>query len=1160
MTLIAGLESWRPGTVLDGLYEVKGIIGIGGMGAVVRVGHLEWNLDMAVKVPLPQMMKNPVHREGFLREAQTWIDLGAHPNIVQCWYVREYLGVPALFLDYLTGGSLKDWIDQGYVRPGEWAKILDLIIQSADGLTHAHRYGVIHRDVKPANLLVRGDDRVCVTDFGIVKTVTSAEAGAKLEGALLGTPDYGAPEQWITGATIGPAIDIYALGVVLFELCVGRIPFQTEKPQDGIGMIQHHWNTPVPAPRSLREDVPGPLNDLILACLSKQPEGRPPTAQALREELTNVYRQITGADYPRPEPVEGVQRADSLNNRAVSLYNLNKTEEALESWNEAANLDGQHHETVFNRSLLEWRRSKLTADEVVRRLEQAGATFELGLFLTECGRYPEAVKVFERAVREPEWVERGVAQRAMGDALMYQDSFFAAERAYATALNQMPNDGLTLTRRRMARLGVRGVDDRVFFPRSNPVETLGLPGPARSCHVHGHTVFLAGETWLAAWHPEHQWLWSTEVSNGPRRLTCDGALLYSLDQVPARAWRLDTGELAWELPDERLLCMAGDRLVVAGAASRLLNRDGYTISAWGQPLTCAGLTPDGGQVVGGTADGELGIVAAETGDLLHKFAADHGVIRQVVLFADRPVVIAVGATVRMWDLAKVQPLVDFSVHGQPLTAHLSPSEHFLMVEHEGGLKELFDLAGHLLFSLQGPACFTPHDHLLYESEGRLTLWSLTRRHRLRQWEPHGQKLQAIAAGSTVVTASDRLCLWEYDEENRVYQRELLITRGRSLAEEELTRTSFEEFYGRACQHLEADSAGLAYRDLMRARGVRGYARDRRVLDMLLELCDFLPREKLSELWERQSLECPGAEQVCADFVNETVFVRHQGQVSLFSISNGRRLNTLAVNDASAIAYATGRLIVGTRSGQLLIVDPRSLQLDQRLPLEGAVLSVYPDQRGLFAVASTEAGHVHLVDLENLTSLRDFEAGQLMAASPDLAYGITGPSFAFWALPKAHKNLDARALKEPPGREVTAAALDGEGEFAVTAGADHQLRLWQTRSGRCCLSLEGHNDRVVFVHVWPKLLAAVSAAADGRMIVWDLATGQAFSQFTPHRGAVVSGWAGPFGRNLVTAGADGSVRVWELSWDLQLEGELRSLSQVFDGKSTLGRLGSFFGLR
>jgi serine/threonine protein kinase len=129
-SLVAGENEWKIGSIIDGKYEVLDMLGRGAMGIVYKVRHREWDLDLAVKMPLSHLLANPEFKARFTLEAQTWVDLGLHPNIVQCWYVRELAGIPRVFMDYLEGGSLKDWIKQGKVSPGEWAMILDLVIQA----------------------------------------------------------------------------------------------------------------------------------------------------------------------------------------------------------------------------------------------------------------------------------------------------------------------------------------------------------------------------------------------------------------------------------------------------------------------------------------------------------------------------------------------------------------------------------------------------------------------------------------------------------------------------------------------------------------------------------------------------------------------------------------------------------------------------------------------------------------------------------------------------------------------------------------------------------------------------------------------------------------------------------------------------------------------
>ena len=128
------VDQWAPGTVVDGVFKIEETIGYGGMGVVFRARHLGWNLDLAIKVLHSEAAENTSFQEGFLREATTWIELGVHPNIVQCWFVRELNGVPALFLDYLVGGSLEQWVADGNLAPDDWGRLLDILVQVCDGI------------------------------------------------------------------------------------------------------------------------------------------------------------------------------------------------------------------------------------------------------------------------------------------------------------------------------------------------------------------------------------------------------------------------------------------------------------------------------------------------------------------------------------------------------------------------------------------------------------------------------------------------------------------------------------------------------------------------------------------------------------------------------------------------------------------------------------------------------------------------------------------------------------------------------------------------------------------------------------------------------------------------------------------------------------------
>ncbi|MCD4673016.1 MAG: serine/threonine protein kinase, partial [Anaerolineaceae bacterium] len=190
-------EIWQAGQTLLDTYEVKGKLGEGGMGIVYRVHHNAWNLDLALKQPKAEVVAK-AGVENFVNEAQAWVDLGLHPHITTCHYVRNIEELPCVFAELVEGGSLAEWIEQGKLRKLD--DILDVSIQFAWGLHYAHELGMIHQDVKPDNVLIKEDGTAKVTDFGLVKVQTKGPMSISGKGTVLaewggGTKAYFSPEQ-----------------------------------------------------------------------------------------------------------------------------------------------------------------------------------------------------------------------------------------------------------------------------------------------------------------------------------------------------------------------------------------------------------------------------------------------------------------------------------------------------------------------------------------------------------------------------------------------------------------------------------------------------------------------------------------------------------------------------------------------------------------------------------------------------------------------------------------------------------------------------------------------------------------------------------------------------------------------------------------------------
>jgi serine/threonine protein kinase/WD40 repeat protein len=272
-----------------GIYRVLRVLGAGGMGVVFAAEDTQLRRQVAVKVLKGSLAKEPVHRERFLREARAAAAL-AHDHIITVHHVGEENGVPYLVMPLLQGESLQARLTRPERVP--LPEVLRIGREMAEGLAVAHEHGLIHRDVKPDNVwLEAGTGRVKILDFGLAHAEKIDERLTQ-KGTIVGTPSFMAPEQ-ARGTTVDARCDLYSLGVVLYYLCTGRLPFPQKEL---ITLLAAVALDPPPPVREINPDVPPALADLIMQLLAKQPAERPASARAVVEALRAIER---GAA-PRP--------------------------------------------------------------------------------------------------------------------------------------------------------------------------------------------------------------------------------------------------------------------------------------------------------------------------------------------------------------------------------------------------------------------------------------------------------------------------------------------------------------------------------------------------------------------------------------------------------------------------------------------------------------------------------------------------------------------------------------------------------------------------------------------------------------------------------------------------------------------------------------------
>lgn len=397
---------WSPGDVIERTYTVRSTNDGGAMSIVYFVWHERWEVELALKVPRPKVFSKPEAWERLVAEANTWVNLGVHPNIVTAYYVRRIDGVPVIVMEKVNGGNLKDAMAAG--RMSAIDATLGVAIQVAQGLTYAvkKQSGFVHRDVKPANVLLTSGGVAKLADFGLSNAAGSGS----------GTPAYMAPEVWTGRDAIGPAADIYSFGIMLFEMLTGRRPFgltanghfppipavalcepspsdagaahDAQKTETWSGdptrlmpgggssfaeLMRAHLSEAPPKPHEIRTEVPVDLSQFCLRLLEKDPVARP-TAPEVVSELKTFFRAVTGRDDPWPDLETPELLADSLNNQALSMLDLGLDEEATRLWQQGRQANPTDAAIVFNTGVRAWRRGELTDADLLERLDDITAS------------------------------------------------------------------------------------------------------------------------------------------------------------------------------------------------------------------------------------------------------------------------------------------------------------------------------------------------------------------------------------------------------------------------------------------------------------------------------------------------------------------------------------------------------------------------------------------------------------------------------------------------------------------------------------------------------------------------------------------------------------------------------------------------------------------
>jgi len=1086
---------WKKGDIILDLYEIKGSLGEGGMGEVHKVYHKGWKIDLAVKRPKEEALDRAGGKEEFIDEAETWIDLGLHPNIVSCYYVRKLGGIPLIFIEYMEGGSLTDWIRQGKLT--ELKDILDIAIQFAWGLNYAHEQQIyedeklVHKDVKPANVLLTKDGTLKITDFGL----------SKARGGM--TPEYCSPEQALQalGSNIKLTLktDIYSFAVSMLEMFIGERTWEYGEAAPSV--LEGYIEGTIPKKYNNLPNMPEELITLLKRCFQKDPQARPKDMLEISDELISIYEKETNEKYFREKPEEVKLRADSLNNRALTLLDLGKIKEAENIWKKALEIDSHHPEATYNLGLLQWRNARKTDIELVRKLE--------------------VVKINRKTNWRPYYL-LGIIHLERGDKN-------SAEKMLNKAKELAP-----------------GVSDIEFA-------LIDLAKIKNACYLRsfeGHKKYVndiaiapSGKRFVSASSDNTLKLW--DINSG----TCLRTFVGHKDSIYAVAITFDRKYVVSGSDDKTLKLWD----INTGKCLRTFEEH----KGW---VNCVVITADGKYIVSGSNDKTLKLWDINTGKCLRTFEGHGDWIRGVDVTSDGKYVVSGSndKTIKLWDLNSGKCLRTFLGHkeGVNAVAITIDSRNIISGSFDNTLK-LWDLnSGKCIRTFVGhkiavqDLAITPDERFIISGslDDTLRLWDLNSGECLRTFEGHKDDIRAVAItqdGKYMVSSSKNNKLWSWRLEGIGEIKSIwALNRPISAIEAEDIIKEIREIIDSAKENITTGRIQEAAEELHRTFEVKEHERYPEILNLLNEIgIKAGKRTELIYVRCKHTFEGHERRVNSIDISSDGKYVISSSSdmtLKLWDLKSGKFLRTF-MGCKKAIKAVTispdGKYIISGDNDMKL----KRWDLNSKICLhtfeghEGMIKDVDISPDGHYAISGSDDNTLKLWDLQSCKCIQTFKGHkgsvESVAITPEGEYVISGSddnTLKLWDL------QSGGCLSTFEGHEfsVSAISITPDGHYAISGSDDNTLKLWDLKSGKCLRTFIGHGDWIRGVDVTSDGKYVVSGSNDKTIKLWDINDGKCLRTFKGHKRNINDVSVTSDGRYILSGSSDKTIKVWQLDWDYE----------------------------
>jgi len=1113
---VTEVPEYHVGDTIDDIYKIANKFS-GGMGFVYITEPTGQGIRFAIKQPKREMLQNKNFFARIIREADTWNSLGMHPNIAYCYFVKPVDNVPCIFIEYVDGGNLREWIAEGECL--DIRASLNMAIQFCHGMEHAHQRGAIHRDIKPENVLMTKEGRVKITDFGLAgavekeagKGVIKADSPLTQFGDVMGTEAYMAPEQWEDPHNVDARADIFSFGVCMWEMFCGKRPYKIAYGSD--------IETPTPA-KTLRPELTDSHIKLLYKSIELDKEKRYKDFTELREALNNIYRELYHEDALDYGIILPDSLADELNNRGYSCYQLGDKQKARQCWEDALKTAPKHLEANYNLNHLKWDNGEITGDELLRQME-----------LTE-DRSPQY------------WLCVGWVYYEQGDQeaiQKIQDSENRITEPQFLEALEHPDRPLGKIIRKVER-HTDSVNSVCFSPDGKYILSRSADYTLRLCEVTtGSELWrLSGYIYSvlsACFSPDGRYILSGGRDKAIRLWETG-----TRKEIRAFKGHTDSVNSACYSPD--------GRFILSGSS------DG-TIRLWD--------VATGKEIQWFVADTETsfnlrspGADVAGIWKKRQRFAGHTNDVNSVLFSPDGRYILSVSWDYTiLWDIAKGKEIRRFIAgSGRVLSVSFSPDGKFVLSGNENSIIQLWDAAtgeeirefkGHT--NPVGSVCYSPDGrYILSGSRDKTILWNAATGKEVYKFK-HTELITSVCFspdGRYILSGSYDRTIRLYPVNNNILNFPILSALHTS---EELIRLQKKVnlLFNDAKSTKKSGNYKNAIAILRQIQGLSRYEQKPELLDFIttcsregqgfpIGLRSVSIRKKFEGHMKTINSVClsPDGRFVLSGSGDKTI--------RLWEVAPGKKIQRFEghTSEVNSVCFSPdGRFVLsGGGDGTIRLWEVYTGEEIRRFEEHtwGGVNSVYFSPNGRFVLSGGADHTIHLWDVYVGKEIQRFEGHtgwvNSVCFSPDGGFVMSGSldGIRLW---DTITGKEIRWFFEGHINHVNSVCFSPDGKFVLSGGLD--IRLWDATTGKEIRTFEG----ITYGGL------SVCFSQDGRYVLsgggrsiklWNTSAGKEIRKFEGHTGFVNSVCFSQDGRYVLSGSSDHTIILWELDWEWEFPEE------------------------